>query len=71
MSNVTLHTTAIGESYNNLVNDTIHRFTISVLVVFWQLLLRNGKIRVNFYFETSKHSVQTADDNRKVISKAF
>ena len=35
---------------------------------FWQLLLRNEKFRANLCFETSEHSVQTADDNRKVIS---
>ena len=29
------------------------------------------KFRVNVCFETSEHSVQTADDNSKVISQAF
>ena len=67
MSNVTLQTTTTGESYNDFVDETIHGFTTSALVVFWQLLLRNGMIRVNFFFVTSEHSVQTADDNRKVI----
>ena len=50
----------------------VHEFTIPVpvllLPVFWQLLLRNEKFRANLCFETSEHSVQTADDNRKVIS---
>ena len=70
MSNVTLHTTTLGESYNHFVNETIHGFTDSYLVVFRQLLVRKGNISGKvFYFETSKHSVQTADDNRKVISK--
>ena len=44
---------------------------IVILLVFWQLLLRNGKISVNLCFETSEHSVQTADGNSKVISQAF
>ena len=29
------------------------------------------KLRVNFCFETSEHSVQTADDNSEVISQAL
>ena len=69
MSNVTLHTTTLGESYNHFVNETIHGFTNSDPVVFRQLLVRKGNISGKvFCFETSKHSVQT-DDNRKVISK--
>ena len=49
MSNVTLQTTTTGESYNDFVDETIHGFTTSAPAVFWQLLLRNGKIRVNFF----------------------
>ena len=72
MSNVTLHTTTIGESCNDFVDKTIHGFTNSDPVVFWQLLVRKGNISGKvFCFETSKHSVQTADDNMKVISKAL
>ena len=48
---------------------TIHGFAISVpvliLSIFWQMLLRNGKLRVNVCFETSEHAVQTADNNSK------
>ena len=57
----------------------IHGFIISVPVlissVFWQLLLRNGKIsskfRVNICFETREQSVQTVDGYSKVISQAL
>ena len=71
MSNVTLHTTTLRESYNHFVNETIDGFTNSDPVVFRQFLVRKGNISgKGFCFETSKHSVQTADDNRKVISKA-
>ena len=31
---------------------------------------KTEKFRANSCFETSEHSVQTADDNRKVISQA-
>ena len=34
----------------------------------WQ---ETEKFRVNVYFETSEHSVQTADDNSKLTSKAL
>ena len=72
MSNVTLHTTTIGESCNDFVDKTIHGFTNSDPVVFRQLLVRKGNISGKvFRFETSEHSLQTADDNRKVISKAL
>ena len=72
MSNVTLHKTTIGESYNHFVDETIHGFTNSDTVIFWQLLVRKGNISGKVYcFETSEHSVQTADDNRKVFSKAL
>ena len=72
VSNVTLHTTRLGESYNHFVNETIHGFTNSDPVVFRQLLVRKGNISGKvFRFETSEHSLQTADDNRKVISKAL
>ena len=72
MSNVTLHTTTLSESYNHFVNETIQGFTNSDSVVLRQLLVRKGNILGKvFCFETSKHSVQTADDNRKVISKAL
>ena len=51
----------------------MHKFIISVpiliLPAFRQLLLKSG--RLNFCFETSKHSVQTADDNNKVTSQAL
>ena len=61
MSNVTLHTATLGESYNHFVNETIHGFTNSDPVVFQQLLVRKGNISVKvFCFEISKHSVQTA-----------
>ena len=50
MSNVTLQTTTTGESYNDFVDETIHGIATSALVFFWQLLLRNGKIPVNFFF---------------------
>ena len=72
MSNVTLHTTTIGESYNDFVDETIHGFTNSNPVVFRQLLVRKGNnLGKVFCFETSEDSVHTADDNRKVISKAL
>ena len=72
MSNVTLHTTTIGESYNHFDDETIHRSTNLDPIVFRQLLVRKGNISGKlFCFETSEHSVQTADDNRKVISKAL
>ena len=72
MSNVTSHKTTVGESYNHFVDETIHGFTNSNPIVFRQLLVRKGNISGKvFRFETSKHSVQTADDHRKVISKAL
>ena len=72
MSNVTLYTITIGESYNHFVDETIHGFTNSNSVVFRQLLVRKGNISGKVYcFETSEHSVQTADDNRKIFSKAL
>ena len=72
MSNVTLHTTTLGESYNHFVNETIHGFTNSDPVVFRQLLVRKGNISGKvFCFETSEHNVQAADHNRKVFSKAL
>ena len=50
---------------------TIYGFTVSVLVhilpIFRQLLLRNDKISTKC-FETSKHSVQAADDISKLTS---
>ena len=50
---------------------TIYGFTVSVLVhilpIFRQLLLRNEKISIKC-FETSKYSVQTADDISKLTS---
>ena len=53
----------------------IHRFTISIpilaLPVFRQLLLRKEKISSKLLFETSEHSVRTADDSSKVISQAL
>ena len=72
MSNVTLHKTTIGESYNHFVDETIHGFTNSDPAVFRQLLVRKGNISGKVYcFETSEHNVQTADHNRKVFSKAL
>ena len=52
----------------------IHVLTISVLVlilpIFCQLLLRKGKVSSKC-FQTSEHSVLTANDNSKITSKAF
>ena len=48
MSNVTLHTTKIGESYNDFVDGTIHGFKNADQVVFRQLLVRKGKISGKF-----------------------
>ena len=52
----------------------IHGFTVSIpaliLSIFWLLLLRNRK-NPNKCFETSKYSVETADDNSKLTSKTF
>ena len=60
----------------SVLSSSFYRF-ITILVpdlilpIFWQFLLRNGKFRVIVCFKTSKHSVQTADDNGKVTSKAL
>ena len=47
---------------------------VLILPIFRRLLLRNSKFtvnQVNVCFQTSKHSVQTADDNNKLTTKAF
>ena len=50
MSNVTLHATITNEGHNDFVDETIHGFTNSDMVIFWQLLVRKGKILGNFLF---------------------
>ena len=57
--------------FNSHRNQLIHGFTISVplliLPIFRRLLPRNGKISSKC-FETTEHSVQTADDDSKLTS---
>ena len=63
-------------TYEDYKKRQTHGFIIWVpvltLPIFWQSLLRNGKISSNC-FETSEHDVQmmTTDDSSKLTSKAF
>ena len=47
------------------------QFRSSYCLIFWRLLLRNGKITSKCLFKTSEHIVQTAYGNSKLTPKHF
>ena len=51
--------------------DLQSQFQSSYYLLFDSCCYETEKIRVNLCFETNEHSVQTVDDNKKVISQAF